>query len=80
MSVKFPIVYCLFVLSLGSIFGGSSIDCLSSSVTVAASGKVLIPGGQSDGLSSSADSVADEQASDDLQVQASNVTIFVLDF
>ncbi|OAY64393.1 1,4-alpha-glucan-branching enzyme 1, chloroplastic/amyloplastic [Ananas comosus] len=50
-----------------SIFGGSSIDCLSSSVTVAASGKVLIPGGQSDGLSSSADSVADEQASDDLQ-------------
>ncbi|OAY72883.1 1,4-alpha-glucan-branching enzyme 1, chloroplastic/amyloplastic [Ananas comosus] len=51
-----------------SIFGGSSIDCLSSSVTVAASGKVLIPGGQSDGLSSSADSVADEQASDDLQV------------
>ncbi|XP_073114108.1 1,4-alpha-glucan-branching enzyme 1, chloroplastic/amyloplastic isoform X2 [Elaeis guineensis] len=45
--------------------GNSSYEPDSASMTVFASGKVLIPGGESDGLSSSADSIGNPEVAPD---------------
>ncbi|XP_038977181.1 uncharacterized protein LOC120107804 [Phoenix dactylifera] len=59
--------------------GNSSYEPDSASMTVFASGKVLIPGGESDGFSSSADSTGNpEVAPDDVQVHSriGNILLF----
>lgn len=60
--------------------GNSSYEPDSASTTVAASGKVLLPGGESDGLSSSTDSIGNPEVSpDDLQVLQESAGLSIKD-